>query len=176
MSKPGPKARPVIERFEEKVAPGENGCILWTASGNGAGYGAMYIAKGKRVLAHRWAYEHYVGPIPEGMVLDHLCRNRICVNPAHLEPVTHRTNVLRGVAPTAVNAAKTHCDQGHLFDAENTAMDRGKRACRACNRARSKAAYENNREALIEKSRNYYASHREQIIARVSQRRRDKRK
>lgn len=142
MAKPGPKARPAIDRFTEKTKPASNGCIVWTASGNGAGYGAMYIAKGKRVLAHRWAYEHYVGPIPDGLHLDHLCRNTLCVNPDHLEAVPHKVNTLRGIAPTAVNAAKTHCLKAHPLSGPNLYITRqGKRHCRECHRMRERKRY-----------------------------------
>jgi hypothetical protein len=89
------------------------------------------------LLAHRVSYERYVGPIPEGAHLDHLCRNRACVNPEHLEPVSVQTNILRGVSPSAVNAAKTECLRGHPFDDENTYVcPAGKRRCRACKTAR----------------------------------------
>lgn len=82
-------------RFWTKVhLPSDDGCWVWTASQNGTGYGALTIA-GARKLAHRLAYAHLVGPIPDGLDLDHLCRNRMCVNPAHLEPVTRRENLRR---------------------------------------------------------------------------------
>jgi hypothetical protein len=85
---------------------------------------------------HRVAYELLVGPIPEGLELDHLCRNTRCVNPEHLEPVTGRENLMRAVSSWAAkNAAKTHCPQGHPYDEENTKVKRdGGRACRACGR------------------------------------------
>lgn len=174
MTKPGPTARPVFDRFIEKTEPGENGCIVWTASGNGAGYGAMYIAKGKRVLAHRWSYEYYVGPIPDGLVLDHLCRNPKCVNPEHLEAVTQRVNTLRGKAPTAINAAKTHCLLGHEYTPENTLIRNGKRSCRVCKNAANKAYHQNNLEVVRARSRDYYYRNREQRIASNTERRRQK--
>lgn len=84
---------------------------------------------------HRVAWETLRGPIPDGMQLDHLCRQRACWNPDHLEPVSPRENVLRGVGITAMNAKKTHCPQGHPYDDANTGItSTGKRRCRACGR------------------------------------------
>jgi hypothetical protein len=86
------------------------------------------------------AYELAIGPIPEGLTIDHLCRNRGCVNPAHLEAVTNRTNLLRGDGIAALNARKTHCKRGHEFTPENTYVWReGTRACRACHTAQEQA-------------------------------------
>src|ERR1035437_6893898 len=104
----------MIARFWAKVDKTED-CWNWTAHTDGMGYGQL--AKpgqhGGLVVAHRFAYELLVGPIPEGLQLDHLCRNRACVNPDHLEPVTRRVNILRGVGFGAVNAKKTECPRGH---------------------------------------------------------------
>lgn len=110
----------------------EGDCWIWTGKRLPAGYGRMSYG-GKWNLAHRMSYTHLVGPIPEGLDLDHLCRNRACVNPAHLEPVTRSVNLRRGVGGPAINAAKTHCIRGHEFTPENTAIaERGKRRCRKC--------------------------------------------
>ena len=87
---------------------------------------------GRRVLLHRLFYANYCGIIPDGMQIDHLCRNRWCVNPMHMEPVTIRENVLRGIGPGAVNARKTACMHGHEFTEANTLMYRGGRVCLAC--------------------------------------------
>ena len=108
----------------------ESGCWEWRAGRGTGGYGKFNTGgnRGPHVSAHRFAYEQLVGPVPKGLVLDHLCRNRICVNPAHLEPVTDRENVLRGVGITAVNAAKTHCPYGHEYDV----VWRGRRTCKTC--------------------------------------------
>jgi len=105
------------------------------------GYGKVNI-DGKAKLAHRVVYEALVGPIPEGLQLDHLCRNRACVNPAHLEPVTQRVNILRGTGTAAVHAAKTHCINGHPFDEANTYLYQGnKRMCRRCRCDREMVRY-----------------------------------
>ena len=102
------------------------------------GYGTMTI-KGKPKRAHIVAYEQMVGPIPEGLELDHLCDNPSCVRPDHLKAVTHRENTLRGNNPFAQKARQTHCIHGHEFTPENTYTGRGRRECRACNRERQRA-------------------------------------
>ena len=123
---------PIEERFWPKVRK-TDGCWLWEGSKT-FGYGK--IGPGARALspvaAHRVSYELLVGPIPEGMELDHLCRVPACVRPDHLEPVTHTENVLRGIGASAVNARKDHCKRGHPFDAENTLHVSGTRRCRTC--------------------------------------------
>lgn len=141
---PGPKPRPRLDRFAEKIALADSGCIEWIAACNGVGYGVLSINRtGGKILAHRWSYEHHKGPIPDGLEVDHLCRNRRCVNPDHLEAVTHRINTLRGTAPTAVNAARTHCVNGHEFTTDNTYItpSRGRRECRTCHRERERDRY-----------------------------------
>lgn len=120
-----------LERFMLKVAQGQKGCVFWTAATDGKGYGLFW--DGRLVRAHRWAYEYFKGPIPEGLQLDHLCRNRNCVNPAHLEPVTQRENLLRGTTLSAANFAKTHCPQGHPYSGANLYVKpNGGRDCRKC--------------------------------------------
>lgn len=130
-----------LDQFWARVdKSGPGGCWLWIGSHHPKGYGKVR-AFGQSKLVHRFAYEVLVGPIPAGMTLDHLCRIRHCVNPAHLEPVTNRENILRGEAPPAVNATKTHCGNGHPFNAANTYITpHGYRHCRACNRLAA-AAY-----------------------------------
>lgn len=122
-----------MERFWSKVEK-TDGCWLWTGSRSTGGYGYFYL-NGRNSPAHRVAYEMLVGPIPAGLQIDHLCRVRNCVNPAHLEPVTQRENLLRGETVTARSASRTHCPQGHPYDAENTSVRKtGKRDCRTCHR------------------------------------------
>ena len=128
-------------RFEAKHVPEPNtGCWLWTSTSHSDGYGLILVG-GRRRLAHRLSYELHRGPIPEGLDLDHLCRQRCCVNPAHLEPVTVRVNILRGVSPAALHAVKTQCPRGHAYDDTNTyRTPSGERKCRACHRAQVAAA------------------------------------
>jgi hypothetical protein len=142
-NKIGTVRRPAVDRFAEKIALTDTGCIEWLA-GTIRGYGQFYAGRMSydetgTMFAHRWSYEYHVGPIPDGMQLDHLCRNPSCVNPEHLEPVTARENVMRSSGRAAVNARKTHCPQGHPYDEANTYIypPRGERQCRACSRERA---------------------------------------
>ena len=138
--------RPAIERFLDKCIPEPNsGCWLWTgAICPQTGYGNFWKDK-HPISAHEAAYELFNETVvPDGLELDHLCRVRSCVNPAHLDPVTHSENMRRGINPVgrAVLAARaaaiTHCPQGHEYTVENTYMYRGiHRCCRACNYRRT---------------------------------------
>ena len=120
------------DRFDAKWVAVESGCWEWQACVANTGYGQIRV-DGKTVTAHRIAYELYVDPIPSGLQIDHLCRNRRCVNPAHLEAVTQRVNLLRGDSFSAKHAVATECPQGHPYDEENTYVDpNGGRACRTC--------------------------------------------
>jgi hypothetical protein len=128
-----------IARFEARIAyEPMSGCWLWLGTSS-RGYGKLSL-RGRNVWAHRFAYEAYVGPIPAGLELDHLCRQHCCVNPEHLEAVTHRENILRGEWFVAAHARKTHCVHGHEFNDANTYIRTEKnglsRVCRTCrNRA-----------------------------------------
>ena len=114
-------------RFWAKVNK-TDGCWLWTATIDRGGYGRFRLFR-----AHRIAYALTHGSVPDGLTIDHLCRNRACVNPAHLEPVTKAVNTMRGKSDAALNATKTHCVRGHAFSVENTYVNaQGHRTCRAC--------------------------------------------
>lgn len=127
---------PMIDRILARIQLIPTGCWEWTGA-KALGYGV--IGRGRRndgtVQVHRALWEWLCGPVPSGMQLDHLCRNRACCNPNHLEVVTQRENILRGDSTAAQHARKTHCIHGHLFDETNTYFDRrGRRTCRTCRR------------------------------------------
>jgi len=126
-----------IALFRQKYQEGApSDCWLWTASVNSGGYGTFW-AGSRAECAHRFSYELHVGPIPPGLSLDHLCRVRLCVNPAHLEPVTPQVNNLRGTGFAATRSKQTHCKRGHVFDAQNTYIKTdGCRNCLTCKNTR----------------------------------------
>ncbi|MEU5302229.1 HNH endonuclease signature motif containing protein [Streptomyces noursei] len=127
------------DRFLAKIRDAEGGCWEWTGGRTSDGYGTFWL-DGRQQYAHRVAYETLRGPIPDGLVIDHLCRNRACANPAHLEAVTNRTNILRGVGFCASRAQQTRCVHGHAFTAPNTYIaPNGTRKCRTCRAATSRS-------------------------------------
>lgn len=173
---------PIEKRLWPKVVKHEGGCWEWTGRLNAGGYGEIKW-RGRPYMVHRAVYELLVGPIPEGLTLDHTCHkreecaggnecpHRRCVNPAHLEPIPLRENVLRGNSLSGLNAAKTHCHLGHELAGENLYVTpSGARACRTCARATAKerrkgekfrkrrAAYERKRRAEARTKRGHGAA------------------
>mgnify|MGYP006403574733 FL=1 len=130
------RRRPVEDRFWEKIVIKDTGCWEWQGYCNEEGYGRLGLGS-TVVRAHRWAYEHYKGPIGDQLPLDHICRVRHCVNPDHLEPVTHRENAMRGEHPWVKISRSGFCKRGHLQNEENSYYPKGRpgsKQCRVCRR------------------------------------------
>jgi hypothetical protein len=160
----GPTLTPALlpDRIAEKILPSTpTGCWPWR-SANSRRYGIVRW-DGRWHAAHRLVYELLVGPIPDGMTLDHTCHpgdgscpratcpHRRCVNPAHLEPATNRENILRGSSPSAQAARKTHCPRGHEYTPENTRHDPdGSRRCRTCDNQRRRDKRQRDRDRMTQ--------------------------
>lgn len=129
-----PPFKPALERFHEKYEVVPSGCWMWSGMRYRNGYAGLWDGK-KNVLAHRFAHMHLIGPIPEGVEIDHTCNERACVNPAHFELVDHAENRRRS------RERKLTCTNGHAFDEANTYWFRGNRYCRKCRNENEKRSY-----------------------------------
>lgn len=148
----GSRKRGEEQRLRDSIKVGsEDECWPWQRALTPDGYGRIRRDTGRKVGAHRLAWILANGEPPKSVVFDHLCRNRACCNPKHLEPVDTRTNLLRGKTHAARNAAKTHCRRGHKFSTENTYRDPlGRRTCRKCRQLHKKWARDRRLQAQQE--------------------------
>jgi hypothetical protein len=144
--------------FVAKIdATSATGCWNWTGHVTIYGYGQFWNGE-RKVYAHRHSYETFVGPIPEGLDIDHLCRNRRCVNFLHMEPVTRQVNLLRGETFPAARAAQTHCFRGHSLSEDNLYItpSTGSRQCQICRKENYRRWVKENRERRRELDRAHY--------------------
>lgn len=128
------------ERIRNRYVEVPSGCWMWLSTINTTGYALMKV-EGRHRVAHRVVYEHMVGPIPDGLVLDHLCMVKACVNPAHLEPVTQAENVRRCNETLGIKQYATHCPSGHDLATHGRLSSEGFRRCRACEKPASQRRY-----------------------------------
>jgi hypothetical protein len=145
----------LADKIAKFTQTGENGCIQWIGATNPKGYGTTTY-KGQAWLAHRLMYSEVVGPIPEGMVIDHLCRNPSCVNVKHLEPVTNEENLARGLRPWGSKPV-THCPRGHEYTPDNTSVGKnGGRTCRKCKLLRYYETYKPKKASTVKRFTEIY--------------------
>lgn len=150
------------DHFWSKVEVSDSGCWEWTASLDTGGY-AQLGRGGKNLRGHRVAFQAAGNTLVRGLVIDHLCRNRKCVNPDHLEQVSNQENLRRGESPSAENSRKTHCKNGHPLSGENLFVARNSsRQCRICQRRRKRESHRRNREKNLERMRAYRTRMKEQ--------------
>lgn len=150
----------ILNKLESRMIPEPNsGCFIWLGAVNGHGYGIIGMREnGKKVQrrAHRVYYQLLKGLVPKELSLDHLCRNRLCINPDHLEPVTPVENVMRGESFYAKQARLTHCPKGHPYAGKNLRMSpKGERLCRLCVARRAREYYRRERTKQGKKVKDY---------------------
>lgn len=135
------KVVPIKDRLERLSRRQKNGCLSWAGSVQKSGYGEILVG-GKKRRVHRVAYEAVFGPIPDGMVICHICDNPLCINPRHLVAATQRENIRdASVKGRMKREVKTHCVAGHKFDSDNTYIYRGRRECKQCQLRRGREHY-----------------------------------
>lgn len=156
----------LLKRFFSKIkVEPATGCWLWQAAIDSRGYGRFALPGIRSGSSHRAAWLMLIGPIPYGTELDHLCRNRHCAAPHHLEAVTHQVNVLRGISPAAFHAQKTHCKHGHSLTPDNVYINHKKdgkvsRSCKQCHYARTAR----NAERIKAYNQRYAKEHWDKIL------------
>lgn len=138
---------PALHRFLAKIQVSD-GCWEWQGAKNPRGYSWFRGEGGTPTTGHRFAYEAFVGPVPEGLDLDHLCRNTSCVRPDHLEPVSHRENLLRGETIAACHAVRTSCGRGHEYPGIVSRRGDGSRICKVCVSDQNRVAYLKRKEKV----------------------------
>jgi len=163
--------RPTIERFLKKLVVSQvnfyNNTACWEWIGYTSRDYAQIMTNGKVIHIHRFIYEYYYGEIEPKLTIDHLCRNRTCANPLHLEQVTCRENILRGVGIAALNSQKTHCPQGHEYTPENiVGIHYHHRQCKRCQRELSRIKYKIHHEKELLRQRIYTEKNRDAINSR----------
>jgi hypothetical protein len=182
MSRP---RRPAIDRFKEKIEIDESigmwlktetdrpvwePCWIWTGCRTPAGYGQFKAEPDKRVQAHNFSYDYYVGPLDPRLVRDHLCHNPACVNYKHLEQVTNRENSIRAHSPRMEAYRNDRCLQGHPFTYQNTLVSYKRRTCRICFYAYQAVYYQKNREKILARKREYQRQNYQKNKARIDAR------
>lgn len=164
----------LAEWFWSQVQVADSGCWEWTGPLSNGGYGYPYLPDlRRREYTHRLSYEAFVAPLHPDLVIDHLCRNRPCCDPAHLEQVPQRENIMRSpIAIASINASKTHCIRGHEFTPENTGQaTSGGRRCKTCvaegeQERRQDPAYVERRRTVIRESQRRYVARKQAAGAR----------
>lgn len=155
-----------MKRFFNKVEKTDY-CWIWKASVDINGYGQFQYKK-RMLKSHRFYWEFINGEVPRGKELDHLCRNKKCVNPGHLEAVSHKENMRRGLTNVAsINIIKTHCPKGHSYSGENLIRTKVGRICRICTNSRNLSIYHKNKEKIKVQKKEYYKRKKEENGGKV---------